>query len=237
MPVYFPLESYYRVVITKKHARVYNKRNKIKLIDTAYAKVHIGDEDTSVLLQLSELEPLNYMFIGERIFTFTALAPIVSFSTPVGNSAVPYPYANDSQGNIYFLMRGEEVVVKANSPTTKKFLNNYEDPYQYLYKITEMVNRDDNQKRLVKPSFKAFYFGDERYTLNYNVNPAQRYDEIMKMLKKEGIEDVFVQRTASKKKRDVLSKTEYVAVVEKWGKRHGLQPIANLKVLHNGLFA
>lgn len=52
----------------------------------------VGDEDTN-----------TYLFIGWEIFTFRTLAPIIYYTSPVGNSGVSYPWAQDAKGNFYLM--------------------------------------------------------------------------------------------------------------------------------------
>mmetsp|Transcript_31587 Transcript_31587/g.34530 ORF Transcript_31587/g.34530 Transcript_31587/m.34530 type:complete len:174 (+) Transcript_31587:67-588(+) len=54
----------------------------------------------SVLLHV---EGLKYVFIGERIFEFTAFDPIVKFIGTACNSDVVYAFAVDSKGKHYFI--------------------------------------------------------------------------------------------------------------------------------------
>ena len=69
-------------------------------------------------------------FIAQEIFRFRALAPIVSFVSPVGNSDVPYAYAVDRDGVVYLLNAD---VVLLNASTLAPFLHGPSDPYSYYY--------------------------------------------------------------------------------------------------------
>jgi hypothetical protein len=55
----------------------------------------IGDENTN-----------EYWFIGWEIFRFRTLAPIIYYTSPVGNSGVSYPWAQDVKGNFYLMCDG-----------------------------------------------------------------------------------------------------------------------------------
>ncbi len=79
-----------------------------KILATDYLKVHIGDNDlkikhpgvapkgiypgNSILVQTGVNK---YIYIGSEIYSFSALDgdTIRNYYSPVGNSAVPYPYA------------------------------------------------------------------------------------------------------------------------------------------------
>ena len=46
----------------------------------------------------------NYILISESIFIFRSKNPIITFSSPVGNNDVPYPFAIDDKDYIYLLL-------------------------------------------------------------------------------------------------------------------------------------
>lgn len=81
-------------------------------------------EGSSVLLQLSKF---NYVFIGDKIFSFSSQDEIVQFYARVGPNDVTYPYAIDKRGNCYLLIEN-------------RLLENYEsskrDPYWIYYMFT-----------------------------------------------------------------------------------------------------
>jgi hypothetical protein len=60
----------------------------------------------SVLFRISESE---YVMIGCNIFSFSPLHEIVEFHSPIGRSDVPYPWALDSENNVYLLEGGATV--------------------------------------------------------------------------------------------------------------------------------
>jgi hypothetical protein len=66
----------------------------------------------------------NYVFIGWEIFQFKALAEIVAYNSPVGNSDVPYPFATDTSGRVYLML---DKVVLAETPNPAR------DPYGVFY--------------------------------------------------------------------------------------------------------
>ena len=85
-------------------------------------------DGNSILLQT---EALKYVFIGHMIYSFTAVFPIVSYVSEVGNNDVPYPYATDERNNVYLMI--ENVIVN-NRLGTK-------DPYNDL--LYRSANRSD----------------------------------------------------------------------------------------------
>lgn len=80
-----------------------------------------GHPGNSILLQLSDKK---YVYIGEKIKTFTTVNKIVEYSSEIGNSSVPYPYAVDVRGRHYLII--EDVIVNKLPQCNK-------DPYQYYY--------------------------------------------------------------------------------------------------------
>lgn len=91
-------------------------------------------DGNSILLHLSGL---TYVFIGWMIQQFQAIAPIVKYVSPVGNSSVPYPFAIDSEKRFYFMIENQYIdqVPKEYQP----------DPYDYLY-----GHHDDKMSRKAK---------------------------------------------------------------------------------------
>ena len=54
---------------------------------TPYKKPFTGN---SILIQMN---PLQYIYIGDRIYRFMTKEPIIKYVSNMGNSGVPYPYA------------------------------------------------------------------------------------------------------------------------------------------------
>lgn len=95
-----------------------------------------SDEDgNSVLFQKYKDGNNLYWFAGDTVFQFRSLAPIVYFTSPVGNSSVPYPWAQDSQGNIYLLIENKVIRNWGPGLTPNLTLNQKDvlDPYQDYY--------------------------------------------------------------------------------------------------------
>jgi hypothetical protein len=122
-------------------------KNKMTTFSGGHGPDFLGN---SILL---ELEDNQYEFIGQHIFSFTSLAKITHFVSPVGNNDVPYPYAIDVDGNIYLLI--EHVVLKSG--------NEEDDPYSYYYDNSLMGN---------------FYVEEECYSLRYHAFPEKNYERI-----------------------------------------------------------
>ncbi|CAJ1418609.1 unnamed protein product [Effrenium voratum] len=82
-----------------------------------HGKVFDGN---SLLLKKSKNQ---YIFVGGNIFSFESEAEISRYSSPVGNSDVPYPFAVDTEGRNYLLINN---VVLNTVPEGK-------DPYEHFY--------------------------------------------------------------------------------------------------------
>jgi hypothetical protein len=170
-------------------------KNKMTTFSGGYGPEFLGN---SILL---ELEDNEYEFIGKNIFSFTPLANIIHFVSPVGNNDVPYPYAIDVEGNIYLLM--EHVVLKGGGGED-------DDPYSYYYHNSLMGN---------------FYVENECYKLNYHAFPEKNYDRITNDLGKP----VYVMDPHNNK--TVLTKEDYISHVNEFGRRLSFQPMKNVHVL------
>ncbi len=119
-----------------------------KILATGYLKVHIGDNDlkipgpgpapkgmypgNSILVQTGQNK---YIYIGSEIYTFSALDTIRGYYSPVGNSAVPYPYA---LGDKYAYMMLDRAAIDISA------INPKEDVYPQYY----VGGLDKTQKKL-----------------------------------------------------------------------------------------
>jgi len=88
-------------------------------------------DGNSILLHWHDLE---YIFICEYVFTFTAKSPIIRFESPVGNSNVPYPYAIDIQGNVYLPVE-DLILLKCDEMDnyTEMIRNGVKEEDYYIY--------------------------------------------------------------------------------------------------------
>jgi|SaaInlStandDraft_4_1057021.scaffolds.fasta_scaffold05478_2 hypothetical protein len=174
-------------------------------------------DGNSILLKINQNE---YVFIGERIFTFVPLNEIDQFVSPVGNNDVPYPYATDIQGRFYLFI--EDVIV--NSISENYIEDN--DPYNYYYKIAK-ITTDIGSVNPIEPHFGhfenilKFYLNDTQYTLIYKPNPVkifsiyQENNEIVKIIKDSGEEII-------------LNEEDYVDIMKRYGDISGFTPLEHI---------
>ncbi len=134
----------FRVDINPRTKLAHVSRNphgsNLESFDIPYMKVWVGEspkngmtsfsggygpefKGNSILFQIksSKNNYFRYVFVGERIFEFQTKDEVVKFSSPVGNSDVPYPFAVDKLGNRYLMI--ESVFLHTDS----------DEPYNVFY--------------------------------------------------------------------------------------------------------
>lgn len=93
-----------------------------------YLKVYVGKDPKDPFFDgnslLVHVEPHKYIFIGWDVLEITTPDEIVSFSSPVGGSDVPYPYAIGER-NTYLLI--EDIYIP------NYLRDETQDPYDQLY--------------------------------------------------------------------------------------------------------
>lgn len=182
-------------------------------------------DGNSILVHLGDN---TYVYIGDRIFSFKSLAPIVNFVSPVGNSDVPYPYAIDSSENIYLLIEG--IVIKKNTNTEKQ-IKEYDNPYAYYYDhslITSDKGRIIPKQPKIKnfQNIKKYFIGEEQYTLRYQVDPEKDYDRVIPLLGNK----MYISDTSDNKIE--LTKSKYIELMESFGIHKSYEKIKD-KVIHH----
>jgi hypothetical protein len=166
---------------------------------------------SSVLL---ETGPRKYVWIGEEVIGFETGADVVKFVSMMGRSAVPYPWAVDSDGNVYLML--ERVMLKPPMGT--------QDPYQHYYR-KHLITPDMAHVPPMKPAkspfnkITAFYIDGEQYTLTYRPFPSKDYDRI-----RQNIGRKFLVKYANGKS-EALAKREYVQLMDSFGEWAGFHPM------------
>lgn len=202
----------------------YNKEKFTKLIATfTPSTIFIGKSPFNPMTEFSgghgptfdgnsillKIDIHNYVFIGEKIYSFTTNHEIVEFISPVGNNDVPYPYAIDTSNNYYFLLGSETGMLPVND------LSYCIDPYTYYYNMLENMKDDE---------IEHIYIGEEMFGLKSHPNPGKNYDDLIKR-----IGPISIQFKNGIKK--VVNRDEYIELLEKYNKKNGLSPLSNLKVI------
>ena len=99
-------------------------------------------DGNTILLRATNNE---YIFIGSEIFKFKTHAPIMEYTSPVGNNDVPYPHAVDEAGNYYLLV--ENIILQHDDKMMDK-MQTYDDPYLYYY---DNISRKRKKPDHIKP--------------------------------------------------------------------------------------
>ena len=137
----------FKVIIQPSTVLVYDNYgsdDKLPLVFTDIRKLFVGKSPLTAMTEFSgdygknfdgnsillQTESLKYVFIGDTIYSFDAVANIVSYVSEVGNNDVPYPYAVDDQNNVYLMI--EKVMVNNDI--------NSSDPYNDL-----LYSREDSK--------------------------------------------------------------------------------------------
>ena len=129
----------------------YNKAGII--FESDFQKIFIGSDENcegnSILIKVGEKE---YVHIGVCIFSFKTYGDIISYKSPVGNSAVPYPYARDSK-YIYLMIEPTMDSSKMIKILNRNYSNSVIfEPYDIYYQnesIDEEISRNVIVKRIV----------------------------------------------------------------------------------------
>ncbi len=120
----------FKVKIGSKSIEVYRNqglKNLVLKIDNPL-HIFIGEGNTcddggnSILVKVDHLK---YVYIGEIVAQFSTKETITRYRSPVGNSAVPYPWA-ESKSNAYLLGLGSWKVIPKTSYKR--------DPYDHYFK-------------------------------------------------------------------------------------------------------
>lgn len=148
----------YKLVLTYKVKDYFvglSPKNEMTLFSGGHGSKFTGN---SILLHIDNND---YIFVGERIFSFKSMSEIIKYVSPVGNSDVPYPYAIDRDGHVYLMI---ENVILSKYDGKKD-----DDPYDYYYVNHNMINYKGIQD---------FFIGKKSYNLTYYPYPAKDYDRI-----------------------------------------------------------
>ncbi len=170
---------------------------------------------------LLKINTNQYIYIGISIYSFTSKSEIVSFVSPIGNNDVPYTYAIDSEENYYLLVDQNEFI--DNGILKIDDVSQRIDPYDYYYFIEENIKNVEN--------IECFYMGNNRYNMTSSSYPSEKYDNLIKGLGYQG--PMYIKY--KNKEKQLISKAEYVTLLENYNKKIGLKPIFNINVIHDRL--
>ncbi len=141
------------------------------------------NKGNSILVRYGD-EPCSYVFIGETIFIFRTLAPILNYHSPIGNSDVPYPYAIDCDDNYYLLTENVVLLNQPNLQDNWPSGTTAADPYAYYY-AAHLLTPDSGYvvpRQPMHPHFRMIdthFVGQDCYTLQYSGDAEAQYDFTM----------------------------------------------------------
>lgn len=167
-------------------------------------------DGNSILLHINDN---NYIYIGEKIYSFTSNAKIVKYISPVGNSDVPYPYAIDSENRVYLIV--ENVILgEYNS-------DKYDDPYSQYY----------SEYRFTKyKGIQGFKLCNEFWDAKYNPFPEIEYDRLVS-LDSFGCKNNRKMQIQINGKMKILTKFEYVKLIEEFGQYMKYSPLISKTIV------
>jgi hypothetical protein len=185
------------------HVTVYQQEDQDDGDTVTYSRIHsfdqlrhiwIPDDDeestfrgNNILLETNT--PQEYILISSSISTFHSKAPIVTFSSNVGNNDVPYPHAVDADGRYYILW--DSVLLDSVPPEHQR------DPTRYWVK----QHRNASSLR-VGSSNDTWYFvlntdpesdAEQWHAIQRRASKRKaedaRHDNFMRILKERGVCD------------------------------------------------
>ena len=134
----------------------------------------------------------KYVYIGHKMFTFTSIALIITYRSPIGNSDVPYPYAIDEDGNVYLLI--EDAVIRnfiqrageTCVPRTPSFQFILPNPYEFYYQATLLMKLQHQTPMFdVSLGFDEWYVDGESYALRLTLKP-EKYRQTHMHIRRKG---------------------------------------------------
>jgi hypothetical protein len=212
-------------VVTVEGERVYvkdTKTNAIILTIPDPLKVFIGESPITPMTILSraygptykgnsvlvKTKDNIYVYIGARIYSFTADCEITRYVSEVGKNDVPYPYAVDKRGNFYLFI--EDVVLEELSSQFNT------DPYSYLYDITGKPAAE-----ILGVTHIVGTNPDEHFNIHYTAHPRSHYKEPW-MTKLHSVTADGIQTP--------LTEEDYVYMMQKLATAFKIRPIEIKKV-------
>lgn len=173
-------------------------------------------DGNSILLEL-DADLNKYVFIGETIYSFTALSNIVTFVSPVGNSQVCYPHAIDSEGNCYLMI--EHAVILKNVQIDNQENNFFLNPYEYYYKNSKLEGFENIHNLLI---------GNEHYTLTYSPEPEYNYDSM-----KNRISNTTFYLVKDDNQEMEVNKDDYIELMQRFGIHNGFRRMENKVIIQD----
>lgn len=187
---------------------------------TRFSGGHGPDFDgNSILLHLHDN---IYVFIGEKIYQFKSLSPIIDYVSPIGNSDVPYPYAVDYDNNYYLMIN--DVVLKNQA-------DQLDEPY-YLYYKMDLITSDMAHIPPKQPMFPYFqniehyYLDNDEYTFRLYITPD--YEDVLDRCEAA---HMYVSYRGSSVKH-ILTKEMYENLMTEFARHINVERIHDQIIIH-----
>lgn len=195
-------------------------------IKTFFPKSNSG----TVFAILIHLGNLSYVFIGHHIKEFKTSREIQKFVSDVPDDRktydretfvrVPYSYAVDSDEKFYFFVY--DVVAKR---IPKQY---HGDPYKWYRKNKEMTPTPNYMisytlseteiRKWERTNIVDLYVGEDRFNFEYVSDPEEEYDWYMSNIEEKCM---YIVTKESYPNKILLSRENYVKLVQAFGKNHG----------------
>lgn len=179
-----------KLILTFKPENIWigkSPKNKMTEFSGAYGPKYDGN---TILLKLKD----KYIYIGREIYSFMPILPIKTYISPMGNNDTSYPYAIDTQNNIYLML---EYVIMLK--------RNIQDPYDYYYDHDTIITYKGHP-------IKHFYIGNNESYGSYEPMASEDYDR----LTQNGKLILFIIDYQNKK--HILTKQNYISWMNEIGK-------------------
>lgn len=174
----------------------------------------------------------EYVYIGDKVFSFVTESSVISYISPVGNNDVSYPYAILENGEIYLMI---EDVVLSNTNALQNYLENpLNDAYSYYYdnhRITPNISvyRTENEMKEYLENFsyyrdiKKFMIGRDQYNMTYSPDPAKNYDRYKTFDDSTDLTNNVEIFVGEQLDRIILTNDMYVEIIESFGALKGFR--------------
>jgi hypothetical protein len=162
----------------------------------------------------------RYVFVGHHIYQFESYAPIATFTSSVGNSNVPYPYAQDRDRRFYFLL-DDGVLQHVPAEHAQN------DPYAYYYAQQKIL---EPSRGVTYGSMVQFFVGSVMYNMTHDLDPRKEYARLTSAAFSDGVAQKLYVENGQGEKREV-TEADYVALMRRVGRERGFLPLKQYRIL------
>ena len=171
-------------------------------------------DGNAILLKLSDLD---YVHVGWNVLQFKTRAPVQDFVSLAGNNNVPYPYAEDTAGNVYLFL---DKVVLLKQETRPDMRPPDANPYDYWYHAN------------LHPTLRL-WMKERPWEFRFAIDPRKRYEELTTEFGPMGVCNRDPDEKGNQEPRP-LSSDDYVELQQRWGSDLAVVPLDVTEVLDAG---